>query len=97
MATESSETVRESETTAVSLSRSARALLQCIFSGFLAALGTIALIHGIRTYLEFATQSVYNPAASLFGVVVALTVGFVFLFVTLAGAVECGIRRAFGR
>lgn len=70
------------------------ALVQFAIYGLAAAFGSLAVVTGIRTYLEFADGGVSQPVPNLFGVVVLLGVGWTLVLIALSGAVACGVERS---
>jgi hypothetical protein len=67
----------------------ARALLY----GLAGAGAVVALVSGVRSYLEYADGTA-DPFLDLVGVLVSLTLGFTLLAVALGGAVALGVSHA---
>lgn len=67
-------------------------LVRFVVYGLAATVGSLAVATGLRTYLDH-TGGVGQPIPSLFGVAVALGIGWTLLLIALSGAVACGIGR----
>lgn len=67
-------------------------LVRFVVYGLAATVGSLAVATGLGTYLDHA-GGVGQPVPSLFGVVVALGIGWTLLLIALSGAVACGIGR----